>query len=381
MKKIGIVTHYYNSINYGGNLQAYALCSFLNQQGYYAEQICYIFKPTKRLESVWDKIKRKGIRNIISLLISRIRDIFRLKKVRRIEKLKQQAFEFFNSQSIPHSAKVYTDDTIQETLSIYDSFITGSDQVWNGYSYAWYLDFVPENRIKISYAASLGRSMLTEKQKEQFQISLKSYKAISLREHEGLELIKDLCTVEPCITVDPVFLLTRNDWDKICASPVDGKEYIFCYFLEGNQNARKLAQKLAKKLGISIFTIPMLAGGVAKVDRKFGDKKLYDATPQQFLSLIKHAKYVFTDSFHAVVFSNIYQKNYFVFNRNKKGEMNSRIINITQLLHQEERFCNGQERESMEYIQSLSDIDYTRESKEFEELKEKSIEFLKENLG
>ena len=59
----------------------------------------------------------------------------------------------------------------------------------------------------------------------------------------------------------------------------------------------------------------------------------------------------------------------------------SRIINITQLFHQEERFCNGKERESFEYVESLPDIDYTRENKEFEALKEKSIAFLKENLG
>ena len=381
MKKIGIVTHYYKSTNYGANLQAYALCWFLNREGYHAEQIAYKYKPTKKDESLWDKIKRKGLRNVITIILNKFSNIIHRKKIANIRQVKEKSFAYFNQNMIPHSENVYEDDTIQETLSEYEQFITGSDQVWNGYSYACYLDFVPKEKIKISYAASLGRSILTEKQKEQFRISLQDYKAISIREYEGLELIKDLCTVQPCITVDPVLLLTKDDWDKICDPRIGDKEYIFCYFLDGNKKARKLAQRLAQKLGLSIFTIPMLAGGFAKVDRKFGDKRLYAATPQQFLSLIKHAKYVFTDSFHAVVFSNIYQKNYFVFNRNKKGEMNSRIINITQLFHQEERFCNGKERENLEYVETLPDIDYTRENKEFEALKEKSIAFLKENLG
>ena len=104
------------------------------------------------------------------------------------------------------------------------------------------------------------------------------------------------------------------------------------------------------------------------------------ASPQDFLSLIKHAKYVFTDSFHAVVFSNIYEKQYFVFNRSKQGEMSSRIVDITTLFGQEDRFCHGKARETMEYVTSLPDIDYTKENADFAKRKAESIEFLRKNL-
>lgn len=108
--------------------------------------------------------------------------------------------------------------------------------------------------------------------------------------------------------------------------------------------------------------------------------QLYDTSPEQFLSLIKHASYVFTDSFHAVVFSNIYQKQYFVFNRSKRGEMSTRIVDITALFGQEERFCRDKTREKLAYITALSDIDYKKENEAFENAKRESIEFLKKNL-
>ena len=116
------------------------------------------------------------------------------------------------------------------------------------------------------------------------------------------------------------------------------------------------------------------------MDRNFGDEQLYDASPEQFVSLIKYAKYVFTDSFHAVVFSNIYKKQYFVFNRSSEGEMSSRIVDITELFNQRERFCEGKEHETMEYISSLADIDYSVENAVFENSRKKSLEFLITNL-
>lgn len=380
MKKVGILTHYYNGTNYGGTLQAYALCKVLNNNGYYAEQICYLYTPAKQFESVWQKIKRKGLINVISLMFSKIKSKFNGSKISRIKKLKHNAFYNFNNNIIPHGEEVYTDQTIAKANALYHAFITGSDQVWNGYNYAYFLDFVDGEKIRLSYSASLGRNVLTQGQKEQFKKSLKDYKAISLREKEGLELVKDLCPFEPCITVDPVLLLDKEEWDKICAPQMESQEYMFCYFLGLNKKLRKLAKSFAKKKGLKIISIPMAESGTAKMD-DFADTKIADATPEQFISLIKHAKYVFTDSFHAVVFSNIYKKEYFVFNRNKRGEMNDRIFNITRLFNQQQRFCNGKDRETLEYIFNEPNLDYSNKNQDFEQMKKESIKFLTQNLG
>ena len=388
MKKIGIITHYYKSINYGGNLQAYALCRCLNSSGYNAEQICFSVRPIAKREKF---LKQKSIKGLLKLSVRLVQKILieaPIAYLKRLEDEKKQvserrfrAFENFNNQLTPNSKIVYRFDNISDCLQNYSAFITGSDQVWN---FAWYnpacfLDFVPSDKIKLSYAASIARDSLTEEQKDIFRKSLKDYKAISVREKSAEKLLEGLAPVSVQTVLDPTLLLTREEWDEVCAERVIEEDYVFCYFLGDNKKERRIAKQFAQKQGLNLVALPHTAG-IKLMDRNFGDERLYDASPEQFLSLIKHAKYVFTDSFHAVVFSNIYQKQYFVFHRSAKGEMSSRIVDITQMFGQTERFCAGKERESIAYVASLADIDYTKENPEFDRLKKDSIAFLENNL-
>lgn len=385
MKKIGVITLYYKSTNFGGNLQAYALCKALSKYGYTAEQISYLGKRVNK--SLLKRLFSGGVINFFqkcgrygkSLLLSPLRKME--DKKHNLYVLRKRAFFDFNNQIIPHSEEVYTANTILQCVPNYDCFITGSDQVWNmdGYDSSYFLDFVPSEKVKISYAASISKDSLTEEQKEIFRKSLRDYKAVSVREKSAEKLLEGLSPVEVQTVLDPTLLLTREEWDEVCEERVISGKYVFCYFLGENKQERKLAEKFARLHHLKLIALPH-TGGIKLMDRKFGDERLYDVSPQQFISLIKHAEYVFTDSFHAVVFSNIYQKQYFVFNRSKKGEMSSRIVDITELFHQEERFCAGKERERMEYITSLSDIDYTKENKDFERVKQNSIDFLVKNL-
>ena len=218
-------------------------------------------------------------------------------------------------------------------------------------------------------------------QKKIFKNSLSDFKAVSVREKSAEDLIKDLSPVPVQTVLDPTLLLQKEDWDEICSERIVNEDYVFCYFLGENKRSRRLAAEFAKKNGLKLVTIPHAGGWIKLADRKFGDEKLFDATPNDFLSLIKHAKYVFTDSFHAVVFSYIYQKQYFIFNRDKARSMSSRITDITELFNTQERFCFNKTRESMQYIETLEPIDYTKPNPTFEELRQRSMDFLKDNLG
>ena len=388
-KKIGIITHYYDSTNYGGNLQAYALCVFLSEQGYVAEQICFpLFERSskdrfisKSGKEICQSVARKAKR-LLLLLFKRKCLKTESVKYQKYYQLKKKAFDNFNLNLIPHSKKLYSNDTIDETIDIYDAFITGSDQVWNflWYNPIFFLAFVPESKQKISYAASMAMDSLTKKQANLVKKHLEAYKAISVREKESIAMLQDISPVEVKLVLDPTLLLTKEDWNKVCADRLIEEDYVFCYFLGSNPKERETAEEFAKKRGLKLVAIPPIDILSKTQDESFGDLQMIDASPEQFLSLIKHAKYVFTDSFHAVVFSNIYQKQYFVFNRSAKAEMSSRITDITELFHQEDRFCAGKERESLTYVESLSDIDYTKENKDFEKLKRESIEFLEKNL-
>ena len=394
MKKIGIVTHYYKNVNFGGNLQAYALCKFLNERGYSAEQISFTFMEggTQKTaeKSIFGKIKEKGFFGcmkwgcaLVQKPFAKFKKVNRYKRKYSLRQRRLKAIEHFNDKLIPHSEKVYTAQEIQSSVNDYDVFITGSDQVWNmsWYKPAFFLDFVPSHKTKLSYGASLGKTQLTPEQKEIFKKNLSDFKGISVREKSAIGALEDVTNSKVQHVCDPVLLLEREDWDKVCADRIVKEKYVFCYFLGRNKAERKIAEKYAKQKGLKLVTIPYANGYDVHV-KDFNKKniRMFDSGPQEFLSLIKHAQYVFTDSFHAVVFSYIYQKQYFVFNRDKTASMSTRITDVTALLDTEERFCVGKERENLQYVLGLKDIDYAKENREIEKLRKDSIDFLEENL-
>ena len=229
--KIGIITHYYHSFNYGGNLQAYALCKYLNQQ-YDAEQICYInknAKPKSRKQEIREFGIFKFIKKVINWGIRKGATFFRKAKDKRISgdlAKRKEAILSFN-HSIPHSQECYDAVTIQQCEQIYDVFITGSDQVWHpdAVNIAYLLNFVHDKR-KISYAASLAVSELSETYQKIIQDSLKDYHAISVREKTGAKLLQPLFNFPVQLVVDPVFLLEKGDWEKIASDRIIEKPYL-----------------------------------------------------------------------------------------------------------------------------------------------------------
>ncbi len=389
-KKVGIVTHYYNSINYGGNLQAYALVYKLRQLGYDAEQIPvnnivqYVAVPLSFKQKIAERLKI-GLWEFLKSLVLYIPHKIKNKKINNLinnaTNIRQKAIKDFNL-SIPHNYKILVTNQNNCSDLGYDAYITGSDQVWNPECYCkeYFLGFVPSDKIKISYAASIGKNSLTDEEKQIFKEKLQDFSAISVRKKQDIDLIKDSSPCKPVLTLDSTLLLDIEEWDSITEKRLVEVKYIFCYFLGGKANNRKLVKQFAKLKGYKIVTLPHLVEFV-KADEKFGDIKLYDISPTQFLSLIKYAEYVFTDSFHAVVFSSIFKKQYFVLNREENKCMSSRIYNITELTHNENRYCDNVDKENVQYLLNQDDIDYSSKFDKLEKLKEFSIKFLTENLG
>ena len=141
-----------------------------------------------------------------------------------------------------------------------------------------------------------------------------------------------------------------------------------------------MAKEFAEKNNLKIVTLPHLLGRYRECDSDFGDYKLYDVTPQRLISIIKNAKYVFTDSFHATVFSLIFEKEHFVFQRDGKNSMSSRLYTLTALFNTQEHFCDTDEKATLSYIEGLDKIDYSREQNAFLKQRELSLLFLKNNL-
>lgn len=374
MKKIGILTFYYNVKNYGALLQAYALVSAIHNQGYNCEQVCV--KITSNSEKCRKRhFKIKNIPKYIKALFPMIREKWFVYKTEN----RNAAMRKFQ-HSIPHSEIVYNSNNLNESLKFYSSFITGSDQVWNldRYRKEYFLGFVPENIYKFSYAASMPNVNITDEKKEIVKEHLESFDAISVREEETAEFLRNLTGKDVVQALDPTLLLDKSQWDDVCSDRMIDENYVFCYFLGESKKMRKEAKRFAKRVGCKIVTLPHLLK-LRSEDMFFAHVNLYDVSPEQFISLIKYAKYVITDSFHATVFSTLYKTKFFVFDRTDAGVMSSRITSLLSLTENEERFCFGN-RMNVDYMLKIKNKPVNETTEQFLKMKNRSIEFLKHNL-
>lgn len=366
--KVGIITHYYKSVNYGGNLQAYALCKFLEKKGYSAEQISY---DISKQQSVKTRLKLK-LRNLYFIHSPS----FAINRAKR-----KKAILSFNENRIPHS-KRYNCDTIKDSVNDYGVFIVGSDQVWhpNAVCDAYLLDFVPSEKTKISYAASLAVNELSEDVMMRYKKSLACFDAISVREDKAKELLSGVVNKEIEVSVDPTLLLSRDEWDNVCSERQITENYLFCYFLGDDLSHRKLAREYAEQKNLKIVTLPNLKGKFRECDNGFGDCLLYNVSPSDFISLIKHSQMVFTDSFHATVFSLLYEKEFFAFERNTRQSMGSRLYTLTSMFGVQSRFCDTAEKLSAEYVLKETENGIKIDESSFIKKKEASAKYLENNL-
>lgn len=384
--KIGILTHYYNSVNYGGNLQAYALCKVLEEMGHQPQQLQIDHAPECQNLLVPSQ-KNGGLRKlkqlakpVARLLIPSYRRKWQQNKA--VRQRLQMRFSRFNRQLTPHSEGVYTSKTVSNALSCYDAFLTGSDQVWNPIWYfpPFFLDFVPSNVPKLAYSASIGQTTLPESVRDCYRNHLKDFIGVSVREEDAVGLLEGVAPGEVEWVLDPTMLLSREQWLEIAEpSPIE-KPYVFCYFLGNDPDSRRLAAEYAKKKGLTLVTIPNATGLQHSNDEGFGDIRLDDPSPEAFLGMIEKADHIFTDSFHATVFSLIFGRQFVTFPRQGHRQMNSRIIFLTELFDATGRFCDTGEKMNLTWVEGLPEVRYDGKPEGFMQAVDRSLAFLQTTL-
>jgi hypothetical protein len=175
-------------------------------------------------------------------------------------------------------------------------------------------------------------------------------------------------------------LLTRQQWDEVCAPRQVEQPYVFCYFLGKGRKQRRLAKAYAKRKKLKLVTIPHMENQFIPEDVSFGDIRLPSPSPEMFISLIKHADCVFTDSFHAAVFSSLYQREFFVFPRHGHKGMGSRIYGLTELFGTGERFCDEPEKLTVDYLLRCEPLDYSAPAVGLENMRKQSLDYLSRML-
>lgn len=358
-KSIGIITHYYNSTNYGGVLQSYALCKYLNDNGIKAKQVCYD-------TSISSLSAIKRVKKFLICIKSILNGILHPQVLIKINKRNRAFVEF--RDKIPHTSDVYTYKNIKNADCAFDAFITGSDQVWNpivvndGYSLLF------SDKLKYSYAASVASDRIPQEKMEYYKDFLKSFVRVSVRERAAQEILP----IESTLVLDPVFFFSSEHWENIATPRLISEPYVFCYFLGDSLNDRRAAIKYAHDKKLKVVNIPYLKNSYRKCDNIKFDFSVCDITPNDFLSLILNSEYVFTDSFHAVCFSYIFKKQFFAFDRKTKAKMNSRIKDILYTFDLTDRFIENPDKVPEKY----TNIDYKKQSESFMHLKKESVDYI-----
>ncbi len=388
MKKAGIVSCYFQP-NYGSMLQAYATQMALDKMGYDNETIDITgFNGEIRKAKIRYFAKASLTSGILLTKMGRAKDtlIRRLSRSEYTQKaaVRNQQFRKF-SQKYFRLSKVYPSKSVlgAECEQNYSAVLVGSDQLWLPGNIAadyYTLNFVPESVNTIAYATSFGQSSLPKDSAKLAKVFLQKIRHIAVREESGQKLVEELTQRKVPVVCDPTLLFTGEEWLSVQEQqPLEKGEYIFCYFLGTNPLHREFVRKLKAQTGYKVIILPHIDEYV-KADEECSDKQLYDVDPSAFLNLIRHAKYVCTDSFHCSVFSILYKKEFFTFRRfsdKNKQSTNSRLDTLFHITGITGRLISGDEDISEVTARKT---DFAMAHQKLAEIRQKSYDYLETAL-
>lgn len=296
--------------NSGASLQAFALQRYLESQGHEVQIIDYKPDYLSNHFNLW-AINPKYNKPVLREAYWMVKLPYRIKA-----RARKKPFDQFTQHYLHLTRRYSSVVELRKDPPEADVYIAGSDQIWNttlpnGTDAAFYLDF--GSARKISYAASFATPALREGTGHFVKQKLKNFDAISVREKSGIGLLNNL-GYEGNQVVDPVFLLSKEDWDALLsdnhlASQPELKEpYILVYNFEPKGPISIIAKRLAKLINCKIYSVGPYA-------MPYAQKNFVNNGPLDFVALIKSAQCVVSNSFHATVFAMIFDCDTFVVNR------------------------------------------------------------------
>ena len=300
-----------HTTNYGSCLQAYALQTAVekitigNLSCRYELLPYSLFCQRERIDN-----NRTNIKNLIKRNLIKTINTSRRKKIISFE------------QSRMHYVDCHNENELSQLDEKYDAFVCGSDVIWNpdftDGNEVYFLNFA--RKYKFSYAASFGvRDIFTDYHwnkkpiKQIFIDNLSKLDAISVRANNDVEIVRSLIGKNPELVCDPVILLTPREWDDVCKETKGIKEkYIFVYSTYISPNLLSFIKKLHIQTSLRVIHITW--------DNREALKRglLKFTSPLEWISLLKNAEYVITNSFHGVAFCAMYHKKFYAVMRDER---------------------------------------------------------------
>ena len=310
--------------NYGTCLQSFSLYEVLQILGH---KVFYLpFLPSKYSFSTIckDLLKKTGLLGVVKKILHVSDNKQRIKRRRFQEKYLNEIL-------------IYSKQQEEQLVEKTDCFISGSDQIWNTYfQFApfYFLNFAKEKK-RVAYASSIGTNDVKDEYKEDVKQLLLKYNSIGVREKEAVKVLSELTGRNDIQQVlDPTFLLEPEEWERLCLDaeyeielPTD---YLLCYLVGNNPWYKDYLVRVRDLLKIkNVIIIPSVESPDFNCNGSFIYK---NASPIEFVDLIRRAKFVCTDSFHATALCVNHSIPFVEFLRFKNEDVNSQNSRLFDLL-------------------------------------------------
>ena len=334
IEKVGILNVQYVN-NYGAVLLCYALQEAVKKLGYKSEVIDY--RPTQFTNNgLVGKIKNIGLlRNLKDNLKSKVKGNQR--SVNNNTYKKDKNFYKFKNNYLNRSSIYETSDDMKNLN--YDAYIVGSDVVWKPGRInseecdVYFLAFTKEKECKrLAYAASIGTDdkELLDRVSNKISSKISIFDSVSTREKTTVPYLESLYNKKVQWCIDPTLLLEKVDYERIVPDECPNENYIYLYMFENSNEAYKLANEYSKKLGLPVIC---QCGNPDKLDNVLQCSR--DDGPIEFMNRVKNASFVITDSFHGMVFSVIFEKEFITLSR---GNISIRMQDFLERIQLTDRF-------------------------------------------
>jgi hypothetical protein len=317
--KIGIVSLYgWLRLwdNYGTLLQNYALQSYLNEHGH--ETYWIRTKPTETPREPDEHSATDILRSPVKLarwLKWQLHGKPKRSRMERFNREHPRDFEAFLERRVPHTSEELTEARLFETPPPADAYIVGSDQVWRDVTGLNFLAFAPPDVPRIAYGVSAPWPVLSEEWYEEAAARVEGFRAISVREVEGLETCARLGRPDAAYVMDPTLLLTREDYLALVGAEAMDESFpgpvVLGYFV----NVRKLSQipwtgimGFARTRRAELRVVPLQGSELIIPDRH-----VFVPSPAGWINAFDKAERVVTNSFHGALFAVLMRKPFLVF--------------------------------------------------------------------
>lgn len=340
--KIALLTIWHEK-NYGAELQAYATIKLLSRLGHNVEMIDIRLNDSRK-----GNLNQK-IYNLICGITPGHRK-----------------FANFWKKNIPVTQRYKSIEDLQHNPPVADAYIVGSDQVWNPeltkeFSLLYFLNFGDESIKRVSFASSFGTTSWNQPElKEQVQALLNRFNYVTCREKSGVELLDKEFGIKATNVVDPTLVL--GDYSDL-VSNIQQKNTLVYYPLFFDSELETFAKRLSHKLNLQYVNNNKKTYFIGRLEwNRVGI--------DEWIRNIAEAQLVITRSFHGLVFSLLFHRQFAIISTN--NGRSSRITNLLESVGLMDRyFLNTKDLLNSKIWERK--IDYNEVEKKISEIREFSL--------